>query len=86
MISGYEMSRLERYLVVFDGKKFDVIDDWDFRPGNDIPMTEISTDYKELYELKKAFEYAADFLDVVEVFRRDKIKDKLLAATINISP
>lgn len=83
MISGFSNRRMDRYLVVFDPvtKKFEVVEEYDLQ-SSDVPMTEASTDFALIVELKKAFEYASLYLDVVEVFRRDRIKEDLLADAI----
>lgn len=78
-MSGFEN---ERYLVVFDGEKFDVTEDWDFRPSLDIPMTDPSGDLELIKQRKRAFEFVADYIDIKEVvncFRVDLIKEKALA-------
>ena len=81
-MSGFEN---ERYMIVFDGVWFELIEDWDFRPSFDIPMTETTGDIDLLKQRKRAFEFIADYIDIKEViskFRVDLIKDELLVDTI----
>ena len=86
MISGYAMRRQDRYLVVYDGEKFDVIEDYD-QQFSDIPMSETTTDFDLVVEIKKSFDFVSDYIDiskVVECFRRDKMAERLVANAVNI--
>jgi len=76
----------ERYQVVYatDEDKFYVIEDWDYRPSFDIPMSEVSGDIDLMGKLKLAFEklHSHRHVDVVDCLRRDVMYDKIMEALI----
>ena len=67
----------ERYLVVFDGEKFEVIEDYDMRE-NDIPMCNPTMNWAEVKALKLALEIASKYrYDLVEKMRVDMVADAI---------
>jgi len=62
----------DRFLLVFDGEKFEIIEDWDEK-STDVPMTPTTSNFALLKQQKRAFEFVIDHISVKEVIERFRV-------------
>ena len=68
----------DRFLLVYDGTKFEIIEDWDFQ-FTDVPMTPTTSNFALLKQQKRAFEFVIDHISVEEVIGRFRVDGLAIA-------